>query len=128
MTTEGEGNYEVKRFLEGEGAESDVQLLAAWILYSLWEVRYDAGERENLRGADTSYYGLGGSGPFGALKKKAISHLGDLALRGLFQSFAYSLGLYGLPPARHERDRGSGQRATTTAISAAAKATWRSAS
>ena len=95
MTTEGEGNYEVKRFLEGEGAESDVQLLAAWILYSLWEVRYDAGERQDLRGADTSYYGLGGSGPFGALKKKAISNLGDLALRGLFQSFAYSLGLYG---------------------------------
>lgn len=95
MTTEGEGNYEVKKFLEGEGAESDVQLLAAWILYSLWELRYDAGERENLRGADTSYYGLGGSGPFGALKKKAISYGGDLALRGLFQSFAYAMGLYG---------------------------------
>ena len=95
MTTEGEGNYEVKRFLEGEGAESDVQLLAAWILYSLWEVRYDANERADLRGADTSYYGLGGQGPFAAMKKKLISHGGDLALRGLFQSFAYSLGLYG---------------------------------
>lgn len=95
MTTEGEGNYEVKKFLEGEGAESDVQLLAAWILYSLWELRYDAGERADLRGADTSYYGLGGSGPFGAMKKLLTSRVGDVALRALFQSFAYSMGLYG---------------------------------
>jgi predicted nucleotide-binding protein (sugar kinase/HSP70/actin superfamily) len=95
MTTEGDGNYQLQRFLESEGAEDDVQLVTAWILYSIWEGRFDTGEREDLRGADVSYYGLGNLGPFGIAQKKIGLWAGDKALRALFHTFAYSLGLYG---------------------------------
>src|SRR5262249_19587478 len=36
MTTEGDGNYQLQRFLEQEGAEADIQLVSAWLLYSTW--------------------------------------------------------------------------------------------
>jgi predicted nucleotide-binding protein (sugar kinase/HSP70/actin superfamily) len=94
MTTEGDGNYQLQRFLEGEGSEADVQLVVAWVLYSLWEGRFDTGEREDLRGADTSYYGLGNVGPWGIAQRKIGLWAGDKALRGLFHTFAYTLGLY----------------------------------
>lgn len=95
MTTEGDGNYQLQRFLEQEGAECDVQLVTAWILYTLWEVRNDTKERADLREWDFAKYGLGGSGPFGVFTKYAISHGGDFAVRGLFQTFAHVAGLYG---------------------------------
>jgi hypothetical protein len=41
MTTEGDGNYGLQRFLESEGAEVDIQLVAAWLLYMIWQGRYD---------------------------------------------------------------------------------------
>jgi predicted nucleotide-binding protein (sugar kinase/HSP70/actin superfamily) len=37
MTTEGEANYRLQRFLESEGAEVEIQPVTNWILYSLWE-------------------------------------------------------------------------------------------
>ncbi len=39
MTTEGEGNYRLQRFLESEGAECEVQPIAAWFLYLIWAER-----------------------------------------------------------------------------------------
>jgi len=95
MTTEGDGNYQLQRFLEQEGAECDIQLLSAWLLYSLWEVRNDTKERANLREFDTAKYGLGGSGPMVVFEKLAVSHLGDFAVRSIFQVFAHAGGLYG---------------------------------
>lgn len=95
MTTEGDGNYGLQRFLEEEGAECDIQLVAAWILYTLWEVRNDTSERADLREWDVAKYGLGGGGPFAVLQKYAISYGGDKLVRGLFHSFAYTMGLYG---------------------------------
>jgi predicted nucleotide-binding protein (sugar kinase/HSP70/actin superfamily) len=95
MTTEGDGNYQLQTFLEQEGAEDDVQLVTAWILYTVWEGRHDTKEREDLRGEDTSYYGLGGKGPFAVRGKRAGLAVADKGIRVLFHSFAYSLGLYG---------------------------------
>ena len=95
MTTEGDGNYQLQSFLEGEGAECDIQLLAAWILYTLWEVKNDTKQRENLRAFDTAKYGLGGGGAMAVFQKMAIGHAGDFAIRALFQSFAHAAGLYG---------------------------------
>lgn len=94
MTTEGDGNYQLQQFLESEGAECDVQLVAAWMLYMLWEVRNDAKDRAGLREWDTSRYGLGGGGPFEVFRKLAISHLGDKAVKAFFQVFAHAVGLY----------------------------------
>ena len=95
MTTEGDGNYQLQRFLEGEGAEVDIQLVTAWILYTIWEARRDTGERQNLRGADTSYYGLGKAGPFDIAKKLGGVAAAEQIVRGLFQTFAHAMGLYG---------------------------------
>ncbi|MBS2018551.1 MAG: 2-hydroxyglutaryl-CoA dehydratase [Deltaproteobacteria bacterium] len=95
MTTEGDGNYGLQRFLEQEGAECDIQLVAAWILYTLWEVRNDTAERADLREWDVAKYGLGGGGPFAVFQKYAISYGGDKLVRALFHTFAYTAGLYG---------------------------------
>jgi predicted nucleotide-binding protein (sugar kinase/HSP70/actin superfamily) len=95
MTTEGDGNYQLQRFLEGEGAEADIQLVTAWILYLIWEARNDTMERMNLRGADTSKYGLGGAAsPFAIGQKLVGVAAADKIVRGLFQTFAHALGLY----------------------------------
>jgi predicted nucleotide-binding protein (sugar kinase/HSP70/actin superfamily) len=95
MTTEGDGNYQLQRFLEGEGAEVDIQLVTAWLLYTVWEFRRDTKERMDLRGADFAMYGLGKLGTWGIQKRRALLVLADLAIRSVFQTFAHAGGLYG---------------------------------
>src|SRR5580700_3054621 len=97
MTTEGDGNYQLQRFLEGEGAEADVQLVTAWLLYTVWEGTHDTKDRANLRGADKSKYGLGEieGDAFGVAKKLAGLTGAGFVIRALFQTFAHTMGLYG---------------------------------
>jgi predicted nucleotide-binding protein (sugar kinase/HSP70/actin superfamily) len=95
MTTEGDGNYQLQRFIEQEGAEADIQFVTAWILYNIWEVRFDTASRATLRGMDKSKYGLGGTGEYGVFTRKIGLWLGDKALRAGFQTFAYAGGFYG---------------------------------
>jgi predicted nucleotide-binding protein (sugar kinase/HSP70/actin superfamily) len=52
MTTEGDGNYQLQRFVESEGGECDIQLTTAWLLYNIWEVSRDTRERRDLKGID----------------------------------------------------------------------------
>ncbi len=49
MTTEGDGNYRLQRFLESEGAEVDIQPITAWLLYNIWENVWDTKQRMMLR-------------------------------------------------------------------------------
>jgi predicted nucleotide-binding protein (sugar kinase/HSP70/actin superfamily) len=92
MTTEGDGNYHLQRFLESEGAEVEIQTIANLLLYNLWEFRHDTKARMELRGAD--------GGPFG-LKDKDVGmtiaglFIGELLLRGVWQMWAHLLGLSG---------------------------------
>ena len=95
MTTEGDGNYQLQRFVEKEGAEADIQFVTAWILYNLWEVRFDTASRAELRGMDKSKYGLGGTGEYGVFQRKIGLWAGNIALRSAFQTFAYAGGFYG---------------------------------
>ncbi|MEO6603220.1 MAG: 2-hydroxyglutaryl-CoA dehydratase, partial [Polyangiaceae bacterium] len=95
MTTEGDGNYQLQRFVEKEGAEADIQFVTAWILYNLWEVRFDTASRATLRGMDKSKYGLGGTGEYGVFTRKIGLWAGNIALRSAFQTFAYAGGFYG---------------------------------
>jgi predicted nucleotide-binding protein (sugar kinase/HSP70/actin superfamily) len=95
MTTEGDGNYQLQRFLEGEGAEVDIQLVTAWLLYMVWEAKRDTTERMNLRAQDKAKYGLGDAGPFDVAKKVAGVAAADKVVRALFQAFAHAGGLYG---------------------------------
>lgn len=94
MTTEGDGNYGMQRFLESEGAEVDIQVVAAWLLYMLWQASWDTRERANLRGTDSkSKFALEG---VDVRKKLATLFVADKFLRGLFQTTAHALGLRGL--------------------------------
>jgi predicted nucleotide-binding protein (sugar kinase/HSP70/actin superfamily) len=95
MTTEGDGNYHLQKFLESEGAENDIQLTTAWLLYNIWEVARDTRERQLLRGADGGKHGLEGMDGFDVAKRLATLRLAELALRVGFQAFAQPLGLHG---------------------------------
>lgn len=98
MTTEGDGNYGLQRFLEQEGAEPEVQLVTAWLLYMIWQGRYDTHQRATLRGFDKAKDQHGGSkfSLEGVDVRKRIASLwaGEQVLRGLFQTFAHAMGLY----------------------------------
>lgn len=97
MTTEGDGNYALQRFLESEGSENDIQLTTAWLLYNIWEVARDTRERMSLRGIDDGHYGLKGvaEDEFGVAKRLATMRLAEWGLRLGFQAFAQPLGLFG---------------------------------
>ncbi|MCC6620636.1 MAG: 2-hydroxyglutaryl-CoA dehydratase [Deltaproteobacteria bacterium] len=92
MTTEGDGNYKMQRFLEKEGAEVDIQVIAAWILFMVWEGARDTRHRMTLAQDDQSRKGLAGKDP---KKKLRMLWLGDKAMRLLFQTAANMMGLHG---------------------------------
>jgi predicted nucleotide-binding protein (sugar kinase/HSP70/actin superfamily) len=103
MTTEGDGNYGLQRFLEAEGAEPDIQIVTAWLLYMIWQGRYDTVQRAELRGVDAgkdeqsgSKFSLKG---VDVRKRRASLWAGEKVLRGLFQTIATAMGLndYHLP-------------------------------
>jgi predicted nucleotide-binding protein (sugar kinase/HSP70/actin superfamily) len=95
MTTEGDGNYQLQRFLEQEGAECDIQFVTAWLLYNVWEVRFDTKSRVNLRGKDVAKTGLAGTSEFDVFKRRLGLWAGDKAIRVAFQTFANVGGFYG---------------------------------
>jgi predicted nucleotide-binding protein (sugar kinase/HSP70/actin superfamily) len=95
MTTEGEGNYELQRFLESEGAEVDIQPIVNWLLFMVWENTFDTELRMDLKEDDVdSKKGLK-SGTAGATKKLWTLKFADKAIRSVFQTFAHAVGLYG---------------------------------
>jgi predicted nucleotide-binding protein (sugar kinase/HSP70/actin superfamily) len=96
MTTEGDGNYQLQRFLEGEGAEVDVQLVTAWLLYMIWQGRYDTQLRAELRGVDGGEGGLGRYGLAGVnVRKRTLAlEAADRFVRAFFQTVAHGMGLY----------------------------------
>jgi predicted nucleotide-binding protein (sugar kinase/HSP70/actin superfamily) len=95
MTTEGDGNYQLQRFLEAEGAECDIQFVSAWILYNIWEVRFDTANRATLRSEDGGRFGLAGAGEHGVALRELGLWGADKLLRAAFQSFAWCVGFYG---------------------------------
>jgi len=90
MTTEGDGNYHLQRFLEQEGAEVDSQLLTHWFLYMLWQADYDTRIRMQLKQADNAHRGLDGVSPRRRLLKLWIA---KHALIACFRLHARLLGL-----------------------------------
>ncbi|ACY15131.1 2-hydroxyglutaryl-CoA dehydratase [Haliangium ochraceum] len=101
MTTEGDGNYGLQRFLESEGAEVDIQLVSAWLLYMVWTSRWDTEKRASLRGTDQG----GAEGSKFSLegvdvgKRVLALRTVETLIAGLFQSVAKVMGLrdYHLP-------------------------------
>jgi predicted nucleotide-binding protein (sugar kinase/HSP70/actin superfamily) len=98
MTTEGDGNYGLQRFLEAEGAEPDIQIVTAWLLYMIWQGRYDTTQRAGLRGVDKDKTEQGGSKfslkGVDVRKRRASLWAGEKVLRGLFGTISTAMGLY----------------------------------
>jgi predicted nucleotide-binding protein (sugar kinase/HSP70/actin superfamily) len=92
MTTEGDGNYRLQRFLEQEGAEVDIQPITAWLLYNIWEHSFDTRRRMTLRKDDGGPFGLEGTTP---RKKLALLKIADRALRTAFAVFTKTIGVGG---------------------------------
>jgi len=92
MTTEGEGNYQLQRFLEAEGAECEVQAVVSWVLYSIWEAAYDIRERMLLRSEKPSGRRRR---EFAPLQKLLLLRLGRALLQRSFYRYARSIGLAG---------------------------------
>lgn len=92
MTTEGDGNYGLQRFLEQEGAEVDIQGVTNWLLFMVWENRHDTLLRLELREADGGKKGLADKNP---QKKLALLAVAEQALRAHFQLYANIVGLHG---------------------------------
>ncbi|HDO34387.1 MAG TPA: 2-hydroxyglutaryl-CoA dehydratase, partial [Chromatiales bacterium] len=92
MTTEGEGNYQLQRFLEAEGAECEVQAVVSWVLYSVWEAAYDTRERMLLRNEQPTGRRRF---EFAPLRKMLLLRLGRIVLRRCFYRYARHIGLSG---------------------------------
>ena len=100
MTTEGDGNYGLQRFLEQEGAEVDIQGVTNWLLFMVWENRHDTLMRMTLKHDDSAKKGLDGKNP---TKKLWMLKAAEAAVRATFQTYANVLGLHGyeLPDMDH---------------------------
>ncbi|HVV88291.1 MAG TPA: 2-hydroxyglutaryl-CoA dehydratase [Kofleriaceae bacterium] len=98
MTTEGDGNYGLQRFLEGEGAEVEIQVVTAWLMYMLWQGKYDTANRSDLRGTDKKKDASGGSKfsleGVDVRKRQASLWAGEKVLRSLFGVVSQALGLH----------------------------------
>jgi predicted nucleotide-binding protein (sugar kinase/HSP70/actin superfamily) len=97
MTTEGDGNYHLQEFIEQEGGEVDIQIVTNWLLYNIWEVRFDTQQRAALRGTDGTNRGLKNLGEAGVFRRNMTLLAGDRALRVAFFAYARALGLRGYP-------------------------------
>jgi predicted nucleotide-binding protein (sugar kinase/HSP70/actin superfamily) len=100
MTTEGDGNYQLQRFLESEGAECDIQFVTNWLLFMLWEGRYDTKLRAELRGIDEARKSLKNVN----IGKKLLGlFVADTAIRAAFHTFGAAVGYrgYHLPDMDH---------------------------
>ena len=125
MTTEGDGNYHLQRFLEQEGAECDIQFVTNWLLFMLWEGRYDTKLRAELRGLDSARKSL----KDGKIGKKLVGlFVADLAIRAAFHTFGAAIGYRGYNLPDMDEVAETAHQLLQQPACAAAKATWRWAS
>ncbi len=72
MTTEGDGNYGIHRFLEEEGAEVVIEPIYNWLFYLFWEYRHELQLRRWLRESDRGGRGLAGRDITGTLFRNRL--------------------------------------------------------
>jgi len=86
--TEGDGNYNLYRFLEAEGAECIPQPIINRLMLSIWEAEYNLKKREVLpiegaKGID-----------FSNLKDRLLIKAGKVAIKSHFYLYARAIGLH----------------------------------
>jgi len=85
MTTEGDGNYRLQRFLEQEGAEVEIPILSNWILYNIWCAEQDTHTLIEARPQASA-----------SLRRLLLYlWLGRAAFQRCFYAFARTIGLRG---------------------------------
>ncbi len=98
MTTEGDANYRLQRFLESEGAEVDIQPVTNWLLYMLWEHRSDALKMMKLKRTPDELAQLqpGHSEKSGhSILGPIVNRIAEAAIRYAFNRYAKAIGLEG---------------------------------
>ncbi len=108
MTTEGDGNYGLQRFVEQESGEVMIQPITNWLLYLIWDARRDMERRMTLRSDDLSRKGLDGKKT--PWRDVLMLRAGKHVLHGVFKTFATLIGLEGwhLPDMDHIAKLASG--------------------
>lgn len=89
-TNEGDGNYNLYRFLEEEGAEVMIESISDWLLHQIWQAKWAIQRREDLAFHDTGGDGLKGQNMFA---KKVQIWMADRLIRVVFKVFSLVLGL-----------------------------------
>lgn len=96
QTTEGDGNFNMFRFLTNEGAEIITEPIATWIAYMLWQTKIKARDRKDLveKGEEPKWYELGKRAQLeaGYLKKRAIAGFADTVFRREYARMVAALG------------------------------------
>ncbi|MEA1954680.1 MAG: hypothetical protein U9O24_09850 [Campylobacterota bacterium] len=86
--TEGDGNYNLHKFLEAEGAECIPQPIINRLMLSIWEAEYKAEKEEDLEEHKAS------SVDFSNLKLKGMMKLAKAAVKTYFNLYAKAAGLH----------------------------------
>ena len=92
MTTEGDGNYRLQRFLEQEGAEVEIPILSNWILYNIWCSEQDT---RTLMELTPSAAETGRQTSASSRRLLLYLWLGRAAFERCFYAFARAIGLSG---------------------------------
>ena len=86
--TEGDGNYNLHRFLESEGAECIPQPIINRLMLSLWEAERAVLKREALHVEGAKRV------DFSSVKTRALIKLGKAAIKTHFHLYAKAIGLH----------------------------------
>lgn len=86
--TEGDGNYNLHRFLEAEGAECIPQPIINRLLLNLWEAERSLHKREHLQVEGAKKV------DFSSVKTRVLIKAGKLAIKSHFKLYAKIIGLH----------------------------------
>ena len=86
--TEGDGNYNLHKFLEAEGAECIPQPIINRLMLSLWEAKTDLKSKEELATDSTNHI------DFSSAKKRLLLKAGEFGVKSYFYLYAKAIGLH----------------------------------
>ena len=96
QTTEGDGNFNMFRFLTSEGAEVIAEPIATWLAYLLWQTKIKSKDRRDLieNGEDIKWYEFKRRAEYevGRLKKTAMIGVADKIYRREYKRMVDALG------------------------------------
>jgi len=86
--TEGDGNYNLHRFLEAEGAECIPQPILNRLMLSIWEAEHKLHKKESLASNESKQI------DFSNVKSRIMIKLAKIAVKTHFTFYAKAIGLY----------------------------------